>query len=79
MGQMADEAALSSSVPPPVRLRLCAQCSPGVYRRVNRSTLLQRTVFTWLGFYPWECVCCRRRKLFRDVGRGSEMNAPRIH
>ncbi len=76
MGQMPDEAALPSSAPTAPRMRQCAQCSPGVYRRINRSTLLQRTVFTWLGFYPWECVCCRRRKLFRDAGRSGEAHPP---
>ena len=72
---MPDDAALTSSVPKEPRLRQCAQCSPGIYRRINRSTLLQRTLLTWLGFYPWECVCCRRRKLFRDIGRGSDLNS----
>jgi hypothetical protein len=49
--------------------RQCARCVPGSFRRINRSTLLERTFFTWLGFYPWECVTCRRKRFFRDQGR----------
>ncbi len=50
--------------------RQCGRCSPGVFRRVNRVTLLERTLFTWLGIFPWECVSCRRKRYFRDPGRG---------
>ncbi len=49
--------------------RYCSRCHPGLFRRVNRTTVLQRTLLTWLGFFPWECVSCRRRKFFRDSGR----------
>lgn len=51
--------------------RLCGRCNPGIYRRVNRITLLERTLFTWLGFFPWECVSCRRKNFFRTQGRKS--------
>jgi hypothetical protein len=36
---------------------------------VNRCSLLERTLLTWLGFFPWECVSCRRKRFFRDQGR----------
>lgn len=49
--------------------RYCSRCSPGLFRRINRVTLVERTLFTWFGFYPWECVSCRRRRFFRDSGR----------
>lgn len=49
--------------------RYCSRCSPGLFRRINRVTLFERTLFTWLGFYPWECVSCRRRRFFRDSGK----------
>ncbi len=52
----------------PVR-RYCTRCSPGLFRRVNRATLFERTLFTWLGLFPWECVSCRRKRFFRDSGR----------
>ncbi len=54
--------------------RYCSRCSPGLFRRINRVTLMERTLFTWLGFFPWECVSCRRRRFFRDSGKKS--NAP---
>lgn len=68
-----EEAELSGAVPGSLTaaaLRQCGRCSPGVFRRVNRSTLLERTLLTWLGFFPWECVSCRRKRFFRDAGRG---------
>ena len=49
--------------------RQCPGCSPGLFRRVNRGSLLERTLLTWLGFFPWECVSCRRKRFFRDKGR----------
>jgi len=58
-----------SRVPPMDTRRYCSRCHPGLFRRVNRTTLLQRTLLTWLGFFPWECVSCRRRKFFRDSGK----------
>jgi hypothetical protein len=35
---------------------------------VNRRSFLERSLLTLLGFYPWECVMCRRRVYFRDNG-----------
>jgi hypothetical protein len=55
--------------------RYCSRCSPGLFRRINRVTLMERTLFTWLGFYPWECVSCRRRRFFRDSGRKTSATA----
>ena len=49
--------------------RVCRGCNPGIFRRINRSTLLERTLFTWLGFFPWECVSCRRKSFFRAQNR----------
>jgi hypothetical protein len=49
--------------------RYCSRCSPGLFRRINRVTLLERTFFTWIGLFPWECVNCRRKRFFRDPGR----------
>ena len=55
--------------------RYCSRCSPGLFRRINRVTLMERTLLTWLGFYPWECVSCRRRRFFRDSGRRTSATA----
>ncbi len=52
-------------------MRQCARCQPGLFRRINRVTLLERTLFTWFGFYPWECVSCRRKRYFRARAGGN--------
>ena len=49
--------------------RTCTRCHPSLFRRINRASLLERTLFTWLGYFPWECVSCRRKRFFRDQGR----------
>lgn len=67
---MADEATVSrSNLSAAEAERHCGRCPPSLLRRVNRSTLLERTLLTWLGFFPWECVSCRRKRFFRDQGR----------
>ncbi len=68
---MGDEVIVRASDLPSVAIvarRQCSRCMPALLRRINRSTLLERTLLTWLGFYPWECVSCRRKRLFRDQG-----------
>ena len=74
IGCMPDEITMPVAAPvPPLaerKLHQCGKCNPGVFRRINRASLLERTVFTWLGFYPWECVSCRRKRYLRDQGRG---------
>jgi hypothetical protein len=37
-------------------------------RRVTRIGFLQRVIFPWFGYYPWECGTCRKVKLFRTRG-----------
>jgi hypothetical protein len=72
MLEMPEEALVPEIAAEPLRgakLKQCARCSPGVYRRVNRSSWLERTVLTWLGYFPWECVSCRRKRFFRDQGK----------
>jgi hypothetical protein len=39
--------------------RACPKCSFSQPRRLPRTTLLERRVMPWLGFYPWECPLCR--------------------
>ena len=72
---MAEEALVhASNLPASAFLakRGCASCNPPIFRRVSRTSLLERTLFSWLGFYPWECISCRSRRLFRDQGRKSK-------
>ncbi len=36
--------------------------------RVQRTRLLEKTVYTWLGLYPWVCTYCSKRLLLRKRG-----------
>ena len=60
--------------------KTCPRCKGKVFRRINRFGFLQRVVLPRLGVYPWECVMCRRKALFRDAGhRPSERGAINMH
>jgi hypothetical protein len=52
-----------------VAAKVCFWCGSTNFRRVNRSGFLQRYVLCVLGWYPWECVICRRKTLLRKVGQ----------
>jgi hypothetical protein len=73
-GQSCAQATSRTSLPE--SRRYCRRCSPGLFRRVNRASLLERTLLTWLGFYPWECVSCRRKRFFRDAGARQHSGTP---
>jgi hypothetical protein len=49
--------------------KVCNRCKGRSFRRVNREGFLQRAVYSYFGFYPWECVMCRRKVYYRDEGR----------
>jgi hypothetical protein len=36
----------------------CSRCGSNL-RRLSRKGFLQRRVYTWFGYYPWECPVCR--------------------
>ena len=77
---MGDEALVHASDLPVSALlakRQCSGCNPALFRRVNRVGILEKTLLTWLGFYPWECISCRRRRLFRDQGRKQRSSSSR--
>jgi hypothetical protein len=48
--------------------RVCYWCGSTAHRRLNRRSILERTLFTLLGFFPWECIMCRKRVYFRNDG-----------
>jgi hypothetical protein len=35
---------------------------------VYRRSVLEKTLFTVLGIFPWECIMCRKRVYFRNDG-----------
>jgi hypothetical protein len=37
----------------------CDCWSPAI-TRTKRSNLVEKTVFTWIGLYPWVCLNCGR-------------------
>ena len=56
--------------------KICFHCKSPVMRRLNRVGFFQRVFLPWFGFYPWECVMCRRRSFYHDAGhRPSERGA----
>jgi len=39
---------------------------------------MQRVILPWFGYFPWECVMCRKRLFFRDDGHGTAIKKKRI-
>jgi len=56
-------------------IRSCQHCHEAQMRRINRVGLLQRYVLTYFGYFPWECVLCRRRVFLRDNGQKASQRA----
>jgi hypothetical protein len=44
---------------------VCRKCGSKALRRENRAGFLQMKVFPIFGLYPWECIMCRKVKLYR--------------
>ncbi len=49
--------------------KVCFRCKARAFRRVNREGFVRSVVLPYFGYFPWECVQCRRRAFFRDDGR----------
>lgn len=47
----------------------CTKCGNSEFRRINRDSFMLREIMPRFGYYPWECVFCRVRRLFKDDGR----------
>src|SRR5579863_371262 len=45
----------------------CAHCGERM-RRLGRKGFLQSKLFPVFGFYPWECLACRSKRLMRSRG-----------
>jgi hypothetical protein len=58
-----------------MKKKICPSCRYGEFRRINRRGWIERDVLSRLGWFPWECVICRRKKLFRDEGLKSRSDA----
>ena len=55
----------------------CVGCGNKL-RRLAREGFLERKIFSFLGYFPWECVMCRKRLFFRDDGHGTAIKKKRI-
>ncbi len=47
--------------------KVCFWCGSTKFRLVNRAGFLQMHILSFFGFYPWECVICRRKTLLRKA------------
>jgi hypothetical protein len=50
-------------------VKLCSRCVEAQLRRLNRIGFWERKVLTYFGYYPWECVICRKKQYFADSGQ----------
>ena len=49
----------------------CPRCPKGegtYIRRLPRYGILEMTVLSWLGYFPWVCSACRRRVWIKSRG-----------
>jgi hypothetical protein len=49
--------------------KVCFWCGSTRFRRVNRSGFFQRYFLGALGYYPWECILCRKKTWVRKSGQ----------
>ncbi|HVZ84561.1 MAG TPA: hypothetical protein VG893_12885 [Terracidiphilus sp.] len=49
----------------------CPDCGAHHLRRLPRQGFLQKQVYAWFGYYPWECPICRQVKMLRKRGKRS--------
>ncbi len=47
---------------------LCDYCGNQL-RRLAREGFMQKKVYSWFGYYPWECPLCREPILVRQQHR----------
>lgn len=43
----------------------CPKCSSGHVRREERKGFLEERVYSYFGFYPWQCYKCRHKFLYK--------------
>jgi hypothetical protein len=46
----------------------CTDCALGEMRRLNRIGFWERRVLSSFGYYPWECVLCRKKRYLKTAG-----------
>ncbi len=53
---------------PTIKKQPCPKCEQGELRRLNRIGFIERELLHAFGFFPWECVLCRKKSYVRDNG-----------
>jgi hypothetical protein len=48
--------------------RNCSHCESHEFRRLNRMGFFEKNVLARFGYFPWECVLCRRKVYLRGDG-----------
>ncbi len=48
---------------------VCPTCGNRDLHRRARTGFLQNFIFPVLGYYPWECLSCRKTRMLRMRGR----------
>jgi len=54
---------------------ICGKCRAGKLKRVEREGVLERNLYAWLGYYPWQCSACKTRALFRVRGKRQKVRS----
>lgn len=47
----------------------CPDCGSQHLRRLPRQGFMQKKVYSFFGYYPWECPICRQTKFFKKRGK----------
>lgn len=53
----------------------CPFCKIGTLRREAREGFLENKLFPLVGYFPWSCYACRKRKMVRDRGSKKQRSA----
>jgi DNA-directed RNA polymerase subunit RPC12/RpoP len=53
----------------------CIRCGNDM-RRLARQGFLERNIYSYFGYYPWECPMCRERVFFKSKHGHKRGNIP---
>lgn len=53
----------------------CASCGNDL-RRLSRNGFLERKVYSYFGYYPWECPICRQRIFVKKKNKHKRSSFP---
>lgn len=44
---------------------VCPKCGFDQLRRLERKGFWETNIYSFFGYYPWECIKCRTRSMFK--------------